>query len=233
LVSGDEAHHLLRVRRLEKGDAATITDGKGRSASVVIEATYKLRDGWQAALRAERLDVTPPASPAVVVLSSPPKGDRLSEMIDGLSQVGAHAWHPLITQRTIVDPREGKLERLLRVTIESLKQCGRAHLLALGERVELGSLRVGEGMLGKSPASNCLPTLIVADVSGVPIGQITPAATYCLLVGPEGGFSPDELTRLDGLGAQRLRLGPHVLRSETAPVVACAALMSVTSSTSR
>ncbi len=219
LLGGDEAHHLARVKRLEVGEGAIVCDGLGRVASTTLEAITKSRDGWTVTLHASEVRVVPPPSPRVVVLASSPKGDRLSEMIDGLSQAGCAAWRPLITRRTIVDPREGKLERLARTIIESLKQCGRAHLMELGERIEL------RDVLTKGAESRLPSTLIVADEAGVPVGSLPAFDSCCLLVGPEGGFSNEEREALGAAGALRLRVGPHTLRSEAAAVVACASIM--------
>ena len=220
VIGGDEAHHLARVKRLEVGDGAVVCDGLGRVASMTLEAITKSRDGWTVTLHASEVRKIPAPSPRVVVLASPPKGDHLSEMIDGLSQAGCAAWRPLITTRTIVDPREGKLERLARTAIESLKQCGRAHLMELGERIEL------RDVLAKRADLRLPATLIVADEEGGPVGSLPAFESCCLLVGPEGGLSNEERESLAAAGAIRLRVGPHTLRSETAAVVACAAIMS-------
>ena len=76
------------------------------------------------------VNLEPAPKPRVTVLASAPKGDRLEAMIDGLSQVGASAYAPLASERTIVEPRQGKLDRLTRIAIESMKQCGRAWMLS-------------------------------------------------------------------------------------------------------
>ncbi len=218
-LGGDEAHHLARVKRLEVGDVAMVCDGRGSVATVSLAEITKSRDGWSVTLRATEVRREPPPSPRVVVLASSPKGDHLSEMIDGLSQVGCAAWRPLITTRTVVDPREGKLERLARTAIESLKQCGRAYLMELGERIELGEV-VRSGAENRLP-----PTLVVADERGRPASELPAMESCCVIVGPEGGLSPEERGALEKAGAVALRLGPHTLRTETAAVVACAAIM--------
>ncbi len=218
-LGGDEAHHLARVKRLEVGDVAALCDGRGSVASVKLEAIAKLRDGWTVTLRATEVRREPAPTPRVVVLASPPKGDRLAEMIDGLSQAGCAMWRPLITKHTVVDPREGKLERLARTTIESLKQCGRAHLMQLGERIELREVLAAREDAA-TPAA-----IVVADEQGQPAHTMPVVESCRLIVGPEGGLSGEERAALVAAGARLIRVGPHTMRAEVAAVVACAALM--------
>src|ERR1051325_10870618 len=155
-VSGEEAHHALRVKRLQVGDTVEVLNGEGLVGHTRIKSTTKTSDGWVMELAIEGLKDLPPLQPAVGIASATPKGERLEEMIDGLSQVGAATWRPISTKRGVVDPREGKLERLERIAIESMKQCGRAWPLLL---------------LASSPfrqALNTIGRVIIADASGRP-----------------------------------------------------------------
>lgn len=209
-ICGDEAHHALRVRRLGVGDRLGLRDGMGLVGEGTIIGAEKRGGEWTMQVRVEESRRETPARPALHVLAAPPKGERLAEMIDGLSQVGAASWGPLRTARTVVDPREGKLERLARVARESLKQCGRAWTLAITPGAGVEAL----------PARG----VIVADGSGEPY---TPCGDdeVTLLIGPEGGFTPEELARLRGAGARMASFGRHVLRTEVAAVVAAGIIM--------
>ncbi|HYE63809.1 MAG TPA: RsmE family RNA methyltransferase [Phycisphaerales bacterium] len=212
-VTGEEAHHALRVKRLAVGDAIDVLDGQGRVARTRIATTDKTRDGWAMGLEVGSLDRVTQVAPLVTVAAAVPKGERLEWIIDGLSQVGAAAWRPLSTRRSVVDPREGKLERLHRVAIEAMKQCGRAHVLQLLPIASLAeSLKTGR--------------VVIADASGGEY-QPTGADAITLLIGPEGGWEPAELEAAAGAGAIIARFGPHVMRTEMAAVVACAEVLSV------
>lgn len=213
-IAGDEAHHLTRVKRLEDGAPIELLDGRGLRASALIERTTKTRAGeWLVSARIEKLTREEPISPRVEVWASSPKGDRLSSMIDGLSQVGAAAWAPLHTTRTIVDPRDHKLERLLRITAEAAKQCGRAWTLEIAKGGPL------------SLALNTTDTLVLADSSGPDYSGEPLGPRSRLLIGPEGGFTPQELDLAKSRGARILRFGPLTMRIETAAVVAAAMLV--------
>ncbi|HLP86009.1 MAG TPA: RsmE family RNA methyltransferase [Phycisphaerales bacterium] len=208
-VSGPEAHHAIRVKRLEQGDPVHLLSGTGERAACVIDAIRKPRGEWEISLRVDHVVREPRLSPQVLVRSGVPKGDALEQMIDGLSQVGAAAWSPLRSARTVVDPRDAKLTRLHRVCEESLKQCSRAWLMDIREGVTLDAAL-------QSPHS----TLVIADASGTPYTAASDEVT--LLIGPEGGFAPEELAAARAAGARVCTFGFHVMRIEVAAVVATA-----------
>lgn len=210
-IAGPEAHHALRVRRLGEGDTLWLLDGVGGSARAVIREVRKDRGEWSLLAQVEMFERQPPARPALDVLSAVPKGEHLEQMIDGLTQVGAASWSPLTAERCVVEPRAGKLERLLRVVQESSKQCGRARFMRLGEG------RFFDDALAHGP-------VVVADASG---DAWTPASDerLTLLVGPEGGWSPRELEHAARAGARISRFGVHTMRIETAAVVAAGIIL--------
>jgi 16S rRNA (uracil1498-N3)-methyltransferase len=220
VILGPEAHHAARVKRCEAGDVLGLRNGRGLVARARIEAIRKSgRGDWQVEARVLEASVASVATPRVEVWTSPPKGEHLATMIDGLSQAGVAAWAPLRTKRTVVEPRSGKLERLERVCEESLKQCGRAWLMEIGAAAELeGATARGEGL-----------AVVVADQSGQAweraAREVGEARTVRVLVGPEGGFAEDELARAREAGAVVARFGPHAMRIETAAVVAGASVV--------
>lgn len=205
-IRGDEAHHAVRSKRLEVDAPIEILDGSGLRALARITAIEKLGKGeWQVRAAIERANREDPEGPSLRVLASAPKGPRLEEMIDQLSQVGAASWAPLIAERTVVTPRTGKLKKSERVAMEAAKQCGRSWVLEVG------------GEIGFDDALRS-PGVIVADASGEPYApDWSPELT--LLIGPEGGFTPDELLRARESGVRIVRFGRHVMRVETAAVV--------------
>ncbi len=222
-ITGDEAQHAVRVKRLGAGDLLELLDGRGRVASATIEAAEKLgkKSGWSLTARIDAVRSVPMPSPAVHVRTAPPKGPRLEHMIDQLAQAGAASWGPLITKRTVVDPREGKLARLERVAAEASKQCGRAWSLAIEPAITFDSALDDPG------------ATVLADASGAALPEALAAASHdaarneqvTLLIGPEGGWEPRELERARAAGVRVARFGPHVMRVETAAVVASAALL--------
>ena len=217
-VLGDEAHHAAKVKRLTTGDAVEILDGAGHIATARLLASVKLgkQQGWSIELAISEIRSVPPMVPALTVRSAVPKGPRLETMIDQLSQIGVAAWGPVGSTRSVVDPRQGKLDRLERVCLEAIKQSGRAWAMRIEQSIPLISLPSG-------------PSLIVADASGDPFDPVaatnTGGAGITLAVGPEGGWTAEELDRFRSQGAQVARFGPHVMRIETAAVAAAAIIM--------
>ena len=214
-IVGEEAKHAVRVKRLAVGDPVILMDGRGRTLEGPISEIAKDRRSGEWTLRvstAAGIEVHPKPAREVHVVAAAPQGDRLDEMIDGLSQVGATRWCPLLCRRAVVDPRPTKFDRLDRIATEAMKQCGRSWKLEIGDAVALKNIRTG-------------PSTVVADASGEPCGLL-PAGVgpLLLVVGPEGGFAPEELELLRRSGCTISRFGPHILRIETAAIVAAAHL---------
>ncbi|GJQ29102.1 MAG: ribosomal RNA small subunit methyltransferase E [Phycisphaerae bacterium] len=210
-VEGDEAHHAVRVKRLEAGETVELLDGRGGVARGRVREGIKAGRGWRLMVEVASRRVEARPRPIVHVLASAPKGERLHDMIAGLSQVGAASWSPLGSERTVVRPREGKLERLGHVAIESMKQCGRAWVLEIGEAVRV------EAAMGR-------PGLVVADASGRPYGHET-GDEFTLIIGPEGGLTPAEVEALTRAGAKVASFGRHVMRTEVAAVVGAGVML--------
>ncbi|MFO0830652.1 MAG: RsmE family RNA methyltransferase [Phycisphaerales bacterium] len=214
-ITGEEAHHAARVKRLDAGAPVRLLNGRGLVAEArIAEVRKDRRHDWVVDVLVQSLHQAPRTPPEVHVVAGVPKGDRLEQMIDGLSQVGAASWSPLVSARSIVDPREGKIDRLKRVCEEALKQCGRPWLLEIGDRLPFADAL---SMAGR--------TLILAHASGVPFRPPAPGPVT-LLIGPEGGFAPQEVDQATAAGAHVCSFGVHAMRVETAAVVAAGCLLS-------
>ncbi|MBX3390974.1 MAG: 16S rRNA (uracil(1498)-N(3))-methyltransferase [Phycisphaeraceae bacterium] len=215
-IGGDEAHHAIRVKRLGAGDVIEILDGRGTRARARIRETSKHgKSDWR--LDAEVIEAKEEARPQVrlEVFAAAAKGDRLDEMLESLSQLGVDAFYPLLSDHAIVDPREAKLERLRRGALESMKQCGRAWPIEIGEPIEMK-----DAMKHVEGAFAC-----VADASGAGTPEIPGTiARIAVFVGPEGGWSPREFEIFRARGWPFIRCAPHVLRVETA-AIACATML--------
>ncbi|MEM6333424.1 MAG: RsmE family RNA methyltransferase, partial [Planctomycetota bacterium] len=122
VVEGDEAHHGARVLRLGAGAAVTLIDGAGgvAGAEVVAAGRGEVRCRLTEAVRREARP-----RPGVTVVAPAPKGPRADAMADGLAQVGASRWVVLRSERAVVEPGAGRLEKWRRRAAEASKQCGR------------------------------------------------------------------------------------------------------------
>ena len=179
----------------------------------------------------------PPAH-RITLAVSPPKGDRMSWMVEKLSELGADALVPTVFQRSIdagVRVATAKAERWRRTAVEAAKQCGRNFLLEVkvpfpldgllkdSERFDLGIVLIPEHPGAPSPhgGPERVSTLdgVVRSLKAVP-------AETLVLVGPEGGISPEESERIREAGFRPASLGSRILRIETAALAAAAVLRS-------
>ncbi len=204
LLGGDEAHHGRTVLRLAAGDALRLADGAGRVATALVLAVGK-RDLRLAVDTPSHVDDGPAS--ALTVAVAPPKGDRLGDLVRGLTELGVGSILPLMTARGERLPANS--ERLERIAGEALKQCRRGMRPVIGPATDIPAL-VRSGA-----------ELIVLDRSG---SAATPGRQrpVTLVIGPEGGFTGDELGTLTAAGAALVRLAGPVLRIETAALAAAA-----------
>lgn len=219
LIGGEEAHHALRVKRLAVGDRLELLDGRGSRAHALITDTRRLgkSGGWEIAAAIERLDHEPCPSPTLHVMTGVPKGERFEMLVDQLSQVGAASWAQLTSERSTVDPSEGRVDRLVRIAAEASKQCGRAWSMTIERQ------RAFDDVLrdrAAAPAAH----LVVAHVSGGEY-RASGGAKITLLIGPQGDWSDGELRAARDAGAQIARFGDHIMRVETAAAAAASCIL--------
>jgi 16S rRNA (uracil1498-N3)-methyltransferase len=205
-IDGEEAAHAIKSRRLRAGDLVAVTDGRGILVTARIENARKTSIDLAVVERAQ----APRIAPALHVRTATPKGQRLDKMVDQLSQVGAASWAPIETKLGVVDPGDRKLDRLSRIAIEAAKQCRRSWLLEIGASTPLHT------------AVRATQSIVIADTTGDPY-RATGTGEITLLIGPEGGFTEDEIAAArtqGGPGAVVASFGPLAMRIETAAVVA-------------
>jgi len=200
-LDGPEAHHLATVCRLRPGDAVCLFNGDGSEYPAVID---------NVARRAVQLRITGVESPRRELpfrleLAAPlPKGDRGQVLIEKLTELGVTAFVPLRTNRSVVEPRETRLEKLERYVIEASKQCGRNVLMSIEPPVDWNNFVQAQRRGGK----------LLAHPGGEPLrsdrGDVTVA------IGPEGGFTEEEIGKARAAGWTLVDLGPRILRIETA-----------------
>ncbi len=206
LISGDEAKHALRVKRIRDGDEVGVLNGRGLGGMAIARTR-----GRDLLLEIREIGMQERVQPQIDVWTATPKGPRSGEMIDALSQVGAFGWSPLATSRANVDPSSARVDRLARVAMEAAKQSARAWLLEIGGAHSFEEALDGAGGGG----------VVLADASGEAY-DATGAEEIRLLIGPEGGWTNDELSAARDAGVRIARFGPHVMRIETAAPTACA-----------
>lgn len=225
VLEGDEARHLARVLRARVGDEVVLFDGRGRAwrARVArigrdtVELDTVSGDGTEGDTDAAR--EPPPAGSRLTLAVALPKGERQKWLVEKLTELGVARLVPLATARGVAEATASAAARLERQVIEACKQCGRDTLM------EVAAGRPLAGLLAETPPG---ARVVIAHPHATPLdaAAVRDGATEVIaLIGPEGGFTADELAAADRAGAVRVSLGPHVLRVETAAIALAARLV--------
>lgn len=197
-LSDADHHHFARVRRLAVGDPVTIGDGSGRWRPATFDrfprptgpVGHAAKPGW-----------------AISVAVAPVKGDRIETVVQRLTELGVDEIVVVVTDRTIVrwdgDRAAKAVERMTGAAREACLQSRRLRLPTIGPPTGLAELLRSH------------PEAVLADPGGRPAEPMT----RTVVIGPEGGFSPEELAAAPTMG-----LPGHVLRSGTAAVAAATLL---------
>lgn len=216
-----EAVHARWALRLKPGDAVQLIDQGG----ALFEAELsEVGEKVTAKILARLADARPRV--ALTLYQGLPKFDKLEFIAQKAAELGATRVVPVKMARCVVrlDAAEGarKRERLERITLAALKQCGRADRLEILEPVHF---REALSMF----ASEDLMLMPWEEARGARIGdahaQHPGAQAVGILIGPEGGIAPEEAAAAEGAGARAVTLGPRILRTETAAVAAMAVAM--------
>jgi len=209
-IEGPEAQHLAKVKRARIGEMVGVLDGRGAMGIGEIAEITGSKQRPMVAIMLDRVEMIEPISPRIQICCPAPKGDRLERMIDQLTQIGVESWIPLITERSERDPKAIRQDRLDRIISEAMKQCIRARALVVHEPMTLTQ--------AMTPVDSM--RMITCDGSGESSLRPIEVDSARIFIGPEGGWSDSELTSFAGAGVPLMRIGAHVLRLETAAVVA-------------
>ena len=208
-----EAHHLATVCRLGPGHAVSLFNGDGHEYPGRVATVQRRR------VEIEILSRETPQRelPFRLEIAAPlPKGDRAQFLVEKLTELGVTSFAPLSTRRSVVQPREAKLDKLRRYVIEASKQCGRNRLMEIGDVTDWERY-VQRGGLPR----RCW----IGQVTGSSTQELCPGADNAVLVGPEGGLTDTEIEVAKAACWLPVSLGPRTLRIETA-AIAFAALLS-------
>ena len=236
-IEGPEAHHLAGVCRLRPGDQVCLFNGDGHEYPARVLSAGRRRVTLEVSGRHSpqrelpfRLEIAAPL----------PKGDRAHFLLEKLTELGVSTFVPLQTERSVVHPRETRLEKLHRYVIEASKQCGRNVLLQVQPLTDYAMYCRRDNLppdrILAHPGGDRVKQRIGADtarregnagsdaVAGWPDAPV-PASGLALAVGPEGGFTEEEVEGALAAGWQLFDLGQRILRIETAALLlaACAA----------
>lgn len=213
----DEGAHLVRVLRLGPGARVRVFDGAGAEFDgeivAVSRADVRVRVGTPVAAAAEsRVRIV--AAPALI------KGDGFDEIVRDAVMMGAAAVRPVVTERTVVKPREALAARWQRVALAAAKQSGRAVLPRVAAPVTLDQLLATD--------ASALRLVFVepsAEVRVSAVESMAAPSSALVLVGPEGGWTPGELEMFTERALTFVRIGGRTITSERATIAALAVLI--------
>jgi 16S rRNA (uracil1498-N3)-methyltransferase len=215
-VEGNAAHYLISVMRMKEGDAVLLFNGRDG------EWAAAARDIRKRDLVLECVESTRPLEPVpdFWLCVAPIKKGRIDLVAEKACELGVARLRPVLTQRSVVDRLN--LDRLRAQMIEAAEQCGRTVLPELDPIVRLDAL------LGNWPENR---RIFFADETGAaPLQEafVANPGLAALLIGPEGGFAPEEREAIRAHpAAVPVSLGPRILRAETAAIAATACWMAI------
>lgn len=217
----EEAEHLTRVLRLGVGAEVEVFDGRGGLwRAEVVEAGKRT-----AAVRAlEPVTPAPEIGLPVVLVISVLKADKMDDVVRDAVMLGATGISPVVSDRSEISlatvDKSQRVARWQRIAVSSAKQCGRAVVPVVAPAQSWSAYL--------SEPTNSVRLLCVEPTAGGvtrPAQSIAKPAAAHVIVGPEGGWAPAELTAAFDAGAIAVSLGGRTLRADAAPLVALTALL--------
>ena len=219
-LTGQEAHHLAHVMRAKPGDEVTLFDGGGREYAARV-AEVSRRETLLDVLEAREISRESPVWLCLAVAL--PKGDRQRWLVEKVVELGAARLVPLTTHRGVAEAGDRALERLRRTVVEASKQCGRNRLMEIAQPIAWNEH--ARSIAADEPR-------LIAHTSGEEtlaswLEHARSTYRWHAAIGPEGGFTNDELDLARAAGWSAVSLGVSVLRVETAATCLAAAALAV------
>lgn len=220
VLEGPEGRHAVSVRRLRAGEEVVLTDGSGAGAHGTVSGVSG-KDRLEVAVT--RLLTEPPPQPRITVVQALPKGDRGELAVETMTETGADRIVPWAASRCVTQWKGDRGLKSLGKWRATAREAGKqARRLRFPEVAELASTKqVAQLLAGAALGA------VLHEEGSEPLAtaELPADGDLVLVVGPEGGVSPQELDTFAEAGAKPYRLGPSVLRTSTAGTAATALLL--------
>ncbi|MGI6153711.1 MAG: 16S rRNA (uracil(1498)-N(3))-methyltransferase [Christensenellaceae bacterium] len=220
-LTGEEARHISRVLRMDAGDMLHLFDGSGYDYLAKITSVQK--DGVFAEILQKGYSQSEPGV-FITVYQAVIKKDNMDYVTQKCTETGASRIVPYLSQRCVKRPDEASAAKLLdrqrHIAKEAAKQCGRAKIPEIGNILSLDAVA--------QQIQNSFTLLAYENEKRQTIRDVLAShfpEEISVIIGPEGGFTQEEVQMLEECGARPCSLGRLILRSETAGVAACAMLL--------
>jgi 16S rRNA (uracil1498-N3)-methyltransferase len=213
-IRGSEAHHLLHVLRLRPGDEVVVFDGRGHQNRAVLT---RCEASSATARKLEPVSSGSESPLGVAAAVAAPKGDGMSLIVQKLTELGVQRVTPLVSDRTSAKSKDTlgrRVARWRRIAGEAAKQSGRTRVPEIGTPLTFDELITGE-----QPSVR-----ILACPGGASLPNVPRPRSCLVVIGPEGGWTDNEVSAAVRNGFFKFGLGPRILRTETAAIAAAAIL---------
>lgn len=216
LLDGDQAHHAAQVMRFDVGDQIVLFDGGGIEANCEIVSISKKRVELTIL---DRQEVDRALSTQLTMAVALPKSERQKFLVEKLVELGVDHLIPMPAQRSVANANEKVITRIRKQVVEACKQCERNRLMKISSPLDLKAIKQWA-----SEQPEPVRLWLADPYQGVSIAEANESAQPAELVaiGPEGGFTDQEVAEAVELGFKLLRIGPTILRVETAAIAAAA-----------
>jgi 16S rRNA (uracil1498-N3)-methyltransferase len=217
-IHGETARQIGRVLRMQPGDTVCLFDGSGHE--YVVRLSSLGRDVAHGEIIESHPGTTEPSARITLYLALLNKPDKWEWAIQKCTEVGAAAFVPLLTARAIAGaPAPSRYERWSRIIQEAAEQSGRTTLPLLKS-----TLSLTDAIIEASAGLALIPTLDATMPLSRAVKPLSgkPDARLGIFIGPEGGFTPDEIAAAEAASILPVTLGPRTLRAETAAPIALA-----------
>lgn len=220
VLTGADGKHIARSLRMKIGEPLTLCDGRGVDYACEIESV----NGDEVLVRvlSSCASVSEPTV-RVTVYQGLPKADKMDSIVQKSVETGAAAIVPVMTARCVSKPDEKsvhkKTERWQKIAEEAAKQSGRG---IIPQVKPLTSLKQAAQQAAKTST-----VILFYEGGGESLSKLISCESkeISIFIGPEGGFEPEEVEMITALGGKTATLGSRILRTETAPIAALAAIM--------
>lgn len=217
-LTGPDVRHVRTVLRLKPGDEIVLFDGKGLEYRAQITASTPKAITFSVL---EQFPSIPEPTVQITIGQALLKARKMDRIVRQVTELGIYALIPVQSERSVPKPqlkqRGEREQRWKAIAQESLKQCGRSQI------PRLGPLTSFEELVGASQAYD-MSIIFHHDKSGLSMKDTRDVRKVLAVIGPEGGFAPDEVKLALEHGFVCVSLGPTILKADTAAVAACAIL---------
>ena len=216
VIEGPDAHHITNVNRLKMGDLVTLFDGSSKEFEAKIEETGKKKVIVRVQ---ESREVSRELDTVLTMCVSLPRGDRQKVLVEKLVELGTFRLVPIQCKRSVMEPSGNAIAKLERRVIEASKQCGRNVLMQIDSPISYSDLI--EQMQGVEDARFIAHPYDAEKTIPEAISQMNEKAAM-VAIGPEGGFTDDEIQLARTNDWVVFSMGKSILRVETAAAAAAA-----------